>query len=324
MTHDATIDARILDEAAQWLMRLHATDASADERLACARWQAQSPVHAQAWARAERLMAMMGGLPPEIAMRALDRPASPARRKALARLAGWLAVAPAAWAVSRLAPWEQWVATHGTGRGERREVRLADGTRITLGPMSAIDVEFDAQQRRITLRAGEILVETAHDPAAVARPFLVETGQGQLQPLGTRFDVAIEDDATRVAVFEGAVRARPRRPGAEARVLRAGEQSVMSAAEVAPPAVADDSVAAWTQGMLVADRMPLAQVAAQLARYRSGIVRCDPAIAALPISGALPVADSDRTLSMLMATYPVDVVLRTALWVTLVPRRPGA
>ena len=53
-------------------------------------------------------------------------------------------------------------------------------------------------------------------------------------------------------------------------------------------------------------------------------VRCDPAIAALPISGALPVADSDRTLSMLMATYPVDVVLRTALWVTLVPRGPGA
>jgi transmembrane sensor len=312
MTHDATIDARILDEAAQWLMRLHATDASADERLACARWQAQSPVHAQAWARAERLMSMMGGLPPEIAMRALDRPASPARRKALARLAGWLAVAPAAWAVARLAPWEQWVATHGTGRGERREVRLADGTRITLGPMSAIDVAFDTQQRRITLRA------------AVARPFLVQTGQGQLQPLGTRFDVAIEDDATRVAVFEGAVRVRPRRPGAEARVLRAGEQSVMSAAEVAPPAVADDSVAAWTQGMLVADRMPLAQVAAQLARYRSGIVRCDPAIAALPISGALPVADSDRTLSMLMATYRVDVVLRTALWVTLVPRRPGA
>nr|WP_315593149.1 FecR family protein [uncultured Cupriavidus sp.] len=320
MTHEAGIDPRILDEAANWLMRLHATNASAEDRAACARWQAQSASHAQAWVRAERLMSMLGTLPPGIAMRALDRPNSLARRKAVARLAGWLAVAPAAWAVARLAPWEQWVATHSTGRAEQREFRLADGTRITLGPMSAIDVAFDTQQRRVELRAGEILVETAPDPAAVHRPFIVSTAQGQLEALGTRFDVQVQGDRTRVAVLEGAVRVQPREQGASARVLRAGEQSGFTASGVEPPVAADDSAIAWTRGMLVADRMPLAQVAAQLGRYRSGIVRCDPAIAALPVSGALPIGDTDRTLSMLMATYPVDVVLRTRLWVTLVPR----
>lgn len=320
MSHNASIDPHILDEAANWLMRLHATDASAADHAACARWQASHPAHAQAWARAERLMSMMGGLPPEIAMRSLDRPASHARRKAVVRLAGWLALAPAVWAVSRVTPWDRWVASHSTGQGERREIRLADGTRITLAPLSAIDVDFDAQRRRIVLREGEILIDTAPDSAAVHRPFLVQTGQGLLEALGTRFDVQLQDDATHVAVLEGAVRVQPRQQGAPWLVLRAGEQSTFSAAGVQPAWAADDSVAAWTRGMLVADRMPLAQVAAQLARYRRGIVRCDPAIATLPVSGALPIADTDRTLSMLMATYPVDVVLRTSLWVTLVPR----
>lgn len=322
MTADAQIDPRILDEAAHWLMRLHAASASADDRVACARWQAQSPAHAQAWARAERLMSMLGGLPPDIAMRTLDRPASHARRKAVARLAGWLAVLPAAWAVSRLAPWERWEASHSTERGEQRDIRLADGSRIRLGAATAIDVDFGPAYRRVALRDGEILIETAPDPAAVHRPFIVDTGQGRLEALGTRFDVQQQENLARVAVFEGAVRVQPRQPGAASQVLRAGEQAALTPDGVGPLMAADDSVTAWTRGMLMADRMPLAQVAAQLARYRSGIVRCDPAIATLPVSGALPVADTDRTLSMLMATYPVDVVLRTAWWVTLVPRTP--
>lgn len=325
MSGHASIDGRILDEAANWLMRLHATSASAADREACARWRAQSPAHAEAWARAERLMSMLGRLPPDVAMQTLGRPTTNhGRRKAVARIAGLLAVLPAAWAASRLAPWDRWVASHSTGPGEQRAITLADGTRVTLGAASAVDIAFDAQCRRVVLRAGEILVDTAKDPAAVHRPFLVDTEQGRLEALGTRFDVLQQDDRIRVAVLEGAVRVQPRHGATSPRVLRAGEQSVLTASAVEAPTPADESAIAWTHGMLVADRMPLADVAAQLARYRRGIVRCDPAIAALPVSGALPVADTDRTLSMLMATYPVDVVLRTPWWVTLVPRTPAA
>lgn len=323
--HGEPIDRRILEEAANWLMRLHAGAVTDADRAACALWRQQSPAHAQAWARAERLMATLGGLPPALALRALDRPASPARRAAVARLAGLLVAVPALWAISRATPWDRWLASEHTETGGQRQIRLADGTHVTLGAASAIDVRFDAGQRLVTLRAGEILIETAPDPAPVHRPFLVEVAQGRLEALGTRFDVRLQRDTARVAVLEGAVRVQPRAaPPSASRILHAGDQADLTERAVGAIDTADDTVTAWTRGMLVADRMRLDDLAAELARYRSGVVRCDPVIAALPISGAFPIADTERTLAMLAATYPVDAVMRTGLWVTLVARRQQA
>ncbi len=316
-----SIDPRILDEAAGWLMRLHAGAVSDAERAACERWRRRSPAHASAWARAEQLMDKLGGLPPALAMPALDRPGRPARRAATARLALLLAGVPAGWAAWRLAPWPEWTAAHHTAAGERRELRLADGSRVTLNTASAIDVRFDAAQRVVLLRAGEILVRTAPDTAAAHRPFLVVSAQGRLEALGTRFNVRQEAGLTRVAVLEGAVRISPGQAGAAERILPAGEQASFTAASMSGATPADYTIAAWTQGMLVADKMPLAGFAAELARYRTGVLRCDPAVAGLPVSGAFPVADAGRALAMLVATYPVDAIERTRYWITLVPRR---
>lgn len=49
--------------------------------------------------------------------------------------------------------------------------------------------------------------------------------------------------------------------------------------------------------MLMADRMPLAEVLAELARYRRGLLRCDPQLARLAVSGAYPLLDLRRTLA---------------------------
>jgi len=80
-------------------------------------------------------------------------------------------------------------------------------------------------------------------------------------------------------------------------------------------------VIAWTQGMLVADKMRLADFATELSRYRSGIVRVDPTVANVRISGAYPVGDTDKALAMLVSTYPVDAMTRLrGRWITLVAR----
>ena len=72
--------------------------------------------------------------------------------------------------------------------------------------------------------------------------------------------------------------------------------------------------------MLMADKMRLADFVAELTRYRRGFLRCDPSIADLRISGAFPISDTDRTLNMLVHTYPVlaSSHLR-GYWVTLSP-----
>lgn len=316
----AGIDSRILDEAAEWLMRLNA-GMSDEERAALDRWRSRSPEHVRAWARAEALLGRLGKLPPEIALPTLDRPASPERRAALGRLAAILAAVPVGWAAWSVAENEGWGADHRTAVGERREIRLADGSQATLNTQTAMDVRFDDAQRLIVLRHGQILIDTAPDAASPARPFLVKTADGVMQALGTRFDVRRESEGgTQVTVQQGAVKLMPRE--GDALILQAGEQAVMTPMEVTGRRAADIAASVWAQGMLVADRMRLADFAAELARYRSGYLRVEPALAELRVSGAYPTDAPERVLAMLASTYPVEV--RTSLFgyvVTLVPRR---
>lgn len=320
---------RVLDEAAEWLMRLHDSAVTDADRRACERWRLSHPDHARAWARAELLMNKFGGLPSALAMPSLVRPLPSApstrpardggRRAAIGQLAALLAAVPAGWLGWQLAGERGWTAEHRTATGERRELRLADGTRLTLNTASAVDVRFDAAQRLVVLHAGEILVATAPDTAAAHRPFRVATGSGTMEALGTRFSVRKEDGATRIAVFEGAVRIAPR--AAASRVLAAGQQARFRADAVDAFTPADEAGVAWAQGMLLADGMRLADFAAELSRYRPGALQCDAAVGELRISGAFPLDDTDRVLRMLVSTYPVDAVTRLrGYWVTLVAR----
>ncbi|MGQ3124800.1 FecR domain-containing protein [Variovorax sp.] len=316
----AALPPRVLDEAAEWLMRLHDSAATDADRRACERWRQSHPDHARAWARAELLMNKLGGLPSALAMPSLARPARDGgRRTAIGRLAAMLAAVPAGWLGWQLASERGWTAEHRTATGERREVRLADGSRLTLNTASAVDVRFDEAQRLVVLHAGEILIATAADTAAAHRPFRVATGNGTMEALGTRFSVRKEADATDIAVLEGAVRISPR--GAASRVLPAGQQARFRADAIGAFASVDEAGTAWTQGMLLADGMRLADFAAELSRYRPGLLQCDVAVGDLRISGAFPIDDTERVLRMLVSTYPVDARTRLrGYWVTLVPR----
>jgi transmembrane sensor len=320
----ATLPDHILEEAADYLVRWQAGQVSDDDRAAHARWLARSADHARAWARAERLMQNLGALPPQIALPVLGRKADPCRRAAIAKLASLLALAPAGWLVTQTQGWQCRTADYQTVTGETRRVQLADGSRVVLGTASAIDVMFTPTDRTVRLIAGDILIDTAADPAALQRPFQVLTAQGAMQALGTRFTVRQDTGRTRLAVLDGAVRITPRQggPGAQM-VLSAGRQTRFSDHAVGAISVADDSIAAWTQGMLLADDQGLSDVLDELARYRSGVVSCDPAIAHLRVSGAFPITDTDRALAMLADTYPVSVHRRLGgYWVTLAARPP--
>ncbi|MCE0460809.1 FecR domain-containing protein [Pseudomonas uvaldensis] len=313
-----TLDSHILNEAADWLMRLSEGNVNDAERHAWERWRASSPAHSEAWARAELLLSKLQSLPPALAMPALDRPGNPERRAAMGKLAALLALAPLAWGSWKLNEWQQWTADYRAPVGERRDLTLNDGTLVTLNTDTAIDVYFDSHQRLLLLRRGEILIQTAADPSPVPRPFKVQTEQGRMQALGTRFSVREETGHTRLAVMEGAVRIELK--GLEEKVVSAGQSSGFTAFAIDAVKPVDKSALAWTRGMLMADNMRLADFIDELARYRNGVLRCDPAIANLRISGAFPINDTRRTLNMLTQTYPINVTSRLGdYWLMLAP-----
>lgn len=325
------LHARVLDEAAEWLMRLHDSGATDADRAACERWRQADPQHALAWERAERLLGKLGGLPAALAMPALDRPRShrAQRRATVARLAALLAVAPAGWLA-----WQAWYAADQRGwgadlrtaTGERRTEHLADGSRLLLDTASAVDIRFDGALRLLTLRQGAISIETAADTATPHRPFVVDTAHGRLRALGTRFTVRQEGGRAdggpvRLTVTEGAVEVTLRGAASPALVVQAGQQTVLRAGEVTSPQPLQPEATAWTHGMLMADAMPLAAFCAELSRYRPGLLQCAPEVRALRVSGSFPLGDTDRTLTMLASTYPVDVQTRMrGYWITVVAR----
>ncbi len=328
---ETPLQARVLDEAAEWLMRLHDSGATDADRAACERWRQADPQHALAWERAERLLGKLGGLPAALAMPALDRPRShrAQRRAAVARLAALLAVAPAGWLA-----WQAWYAADQRGwgadlrtaTGERRTEHLADGSRLLLDTASAVDIRFDGALRLLTLRQGAISIETAADTATPHRPFVVDTAHGRLRALGTRFTVRQEGGRAdggpvRLAVTEGAVEVTLRGAASPALGVQAGQQTVLRAGEVTSPQTLQPEATAWTHGMLMADAMPLAAFCAELSRYRPGLLQCAPEVRALRVSGSFPLGDTDRTLTMLASTYPVDVQTRMrGYWITVVAR----
>lgn len=319
-------DARILDEAARWLARRHASDFSAAEQAELARWRSQSSRHEHVWQCAEQLKGHLGTVPAAVGMATLNRARPSAARRQLLRSAVLALATPAlGWLAWRHLPWQDWTADYRTAKGERRAVTLADGSRVQLNTASAISVRMDGTARRIRQHAGEILVETAHAPHYASQPFMVQTEDGQMQALGTRFIVRKLEHGTALAVLEGAVRVTPAASAtatatATAMVVHAGEQLHFDGhgASTTRPVAARDS--AWTLGVLYAENLRLQDFLAELSRYREGILRCDDDVADLRVSGTYQFHDTDRILALLAQTLPVRVHERSRYWVTVARR----
>ena len=314
---EVLIAPAIVQHAARWMARLWSDDASDEDQAECARWRAAHPHHDLAWQRLQAFEGKLHSVPREVARHALREPAAAYlnRRRALKVLALLFPVGGMLYAARGTDAWQVAMAGHGTEKGEIREFILPDGTRVMLASASAIDVRFDASERLLILRAGEILVTTAHDPSQ--RPFRVQGRHGTVRALGTRFTLRQDEHTSRVAVFEGAVEVRlahaPERPVR----IATGQGAVYSADIVQSGAPASASAAAWIKGVLVADNMRLDDLLAELSRYRPGLLRCDPAVASLSVNGVFPLRDTDRALHNLALALPVRILARTRYWVTV-------
>lgn len=313
------MDARILDEAAHWLALLHATGFSAAQQAELAQWRSLSATHEAVWQRMEQLQLRMDGVPPAVGMAVLDRPRNAGSRRHLLRATALAIATPMlGWFAYRHLPWQVWNADFSTATGETRELTLADRSRVLLNTASAISTRFDGEARRVHLHAGEILVETAHDRAYQALPFMVQTDHGQLRALGTRFTVRKHAHSTTLAVLQGAVQVTPAQ-SSQSLVVQAGEQVNFDSRQTGAITPLSAHTDAWARGVLYAQDMRLDDFLAELQRYRPGVLQCVPDIANLRVSGVFQLRDTDRILELLTQTLPVRTQTRTRYWVTVTP-----
>ncbi|MCW2269569.1 FecR domain-containing protein [Pseudomonas sp. JUb96] len=310
------LDYRTLEAAATWYVQLNAKQPSEAQLNAWQDWLGKNQAHAQAWARVEKLQRQLGNLPADVALPTLAGVRA-RRRAVLKTLAMLMAVGANGWAVRESTPGQAMMAELRTGKGERRHISLSDGSLLELNTDSAVDIHFDDEYRQVRLYRGEIMVQTASDPAA--RPFEVQTAEGRVRALGTRFSVRSDAGQSQVSVLQHAVEIRPVENPLLMLRLEAGQSANFDKQRIGPARSAAPGTGAWTQGMLTVIEWRLADFVSELNRYRPGVLRCASEVADLRLSGAFRIDDTDTILENLSASLPVKVRYLTRYWTRIEP-----
>ena len=312
----ATVDLKTLEAAATWYVQLNDGSGSEAQTQAWQAWVDANPQHAAAWARVEMLQQQWAKMPRQAALSSLG--AAQAQRRDVLKILGMLvAVGGCSWLAVEQVPYRSMLAQQRTRLGERRSVRLDDGSQLEMNADTALDIHFDARQRRIELYRGEILIQTAKDPAH--RPFIVYTTDGSVRALGTRFSVRPLAGQTQVGVLQDAVEVTPGNHDHQPLRLEAGQQVTFDRPAVSPPHPLPPGSTAWVQGMLSVDDWRLGDFIEELSRYRPGVLRCAAGVQNLSISGAFRIDDTDTVLENLSKTLPVKVRYLTRYWASIEP-----
>lgn len=244
-------------EALEWFSRLRQPGCDEGERQVFAAW-CQEPQNAQAYAELETFWQQLQPAPARPRPRQLT-----ARRSHLGK---WLALvfllvlgalAYLYWPLMQRLGSEM-----HTDVGERRSLRLADGSTVHLDSASAMNVDLRGRTRQLHLVQGQVYLEVLLDGRAME----VDVGDARIQVFGTRLQIARFADHNELVVLSGKAMVVQ---GGEQRLVSAGERVTFDATRIDPVQKADMKTAdSWRNGRLRATDMPLGQVLERLAGYQ--------------------------------------------------------
>ena len=155
-----------------------------------------------------------------------------------------------------------------TPRGRKWQLTLSDGTKVWLNAASSIryPISFVGRERIVEV-SGETYFEVAPDKN---RPFSINiAGKGEIEVLGTHFDVNAYDDedAIRTTLLEGSVKVTR---GKSSSLLSPGQQAILSNGTDDIKVINDaniDEVMAWRNGRFIFSDMDLKTIMRQLTRW---------------------------------------------------------
>jgi transmembrane sensor len=259
-------------EAYAWLTRLTSGEATAADRATFHQWRTTSPAHGEAFSEAKLLWKVMrpaaeAAMVPDISV----AQAKSWHRRAF--LGG--AMAASAASVAYLAvrpPLDLWPSLaelssdYRTGTGEQKRVTLADNISVQLNTRTSLSRGTPiAGMDHIELVSGEAAIATGR---VLPRPLTVTMGDGFTTARDATFNVRYVDALACVTCQEGELTVERR----GASVTLQPRQQVSYDGKGLGEVVAVDAslVGAWQQGLLIFRHTPLADVVAEVNRYRKG------------------------------------------------------
>jgi transmembrane sensor len=312
MSEKKSENEHLFEEAFDLVIRLQEKSGNHAIHNEIARWRARDAEHEKVWVRAMRIHGMAGHAIQEKKTTAIVKKKQHRRSflmggAALAAVATGAVVAPQALLHLR--------ADYLTTTAQMRNVLLEDGTRVVLGPKTAIRTQMTQQLRHVDVLEGMAYFEVAKD---VLRPFEASLGQLHVTALGTAFDLGQDTDNLRIAVTQGLVQVR-----ADARIdaetLSAGQWLSVNGQRTIDRGRTDPGmIASWRNGMLIVENETIATVVSRISRWQSGrVMIADTALGNQRISG---VYDLKQPLKAMQAVVqPLGARVRQfSPWLTVI------
>ena len=194
------------------------------------------------------------------------------------------------------------VETISTPYGARTSFKLPDGSNMWLNSGSTISFPRQYGAIRKVELTGQAYFEVVKD----RRPFVVETGFGKVEVMGTSFDVkAYSDENFETTLVEGSVKVSNRNN--QIATLKPGQRSIITSAnEFTLNMVNTDLITSWREGRLIFVKEPFANVAKELERwYNIKIELQGDRLKKLGYTGTIEVETFGEVLELINATTPI-------------------
>lgn len=147
---------------------------------------------------------------------------------------------------------------------ELMEIDLEDGSKVTLAPNSTLEYQEEFKESRNIRLKGEAYFDVARDEK---HPFVIATTYGDIEVLGTAFNVDASEENTHVFVDHGKVAVKNN--GKEV-LLTKGQEAISTENELSPAEQTDNTnIMSWRTGYFVFEETPITEAVEELNTYYS-------------------------------------------------------
>ena len=150
--------------------------------------------------------------------------------------------------------------------GQRINITLPDGTKVTMNSMSELKYSASFQFIRKVELSGEAYFDVTHDEN---RPFIVQTKKYNVEVLGTSFNLDANCDSNRfsLALITGKVRITDNQIGGTLVILKFDEYVHILDNKLIVDKINDYDALKWREGLFCFKNTPFAEMIQQMERY---------------------------------------------------------
>ncbi|MEM6342258.1 MAG: FecR domain-containing protein [Bacteroidota bacterium] len=283
-------------------------------------WLSQNPEKHTLFREASMIVAKLSLLPDEAEIahewskleQAIEQPVAKVQELRPRRTLSWFkgAIAASITILLGIGLWQWQFSTPdliqlSTAYGQTQEVSLQDGTVVTVNGNSNIRYapNWEEKEEREIWLEGEAFF---HVTKQNGKAFIVHTTEGDIQVLGTQFNVARRESHFSVTLMEGKVALKRAQQAPIA--MKPGEQVFLAGGHIERKLVDLETIAAWRFDKMVFKNTPIATIIEQLENDFGWKVEVkDPSILRRKVKAEIPRNSPELLLEALSAIYNLEI-----------------